>query len=375
MVRVSWLLTTVFAALTFALLPDFTLADPNLYLARAVNHDDVAAAKAALDQGADVNYRIGGGNLLIWDALVLGKFKCIDLLLENGADAKYIGTSGDSLLVVASHAKDPELLRKLIARGADVNHIGPENSTSALARAIMERDHRCILVILEAGADVNRVVFDRSPLGYAAQEGDIEVMKWLLDRGALLESTARVKYTPLDSACWRGHLAAVNLLVEKGADIKALGDDGLNLLELAALYGHEEVARRFHELGLRTENRLHFAAGLGNLAVVQKEISGGANLNLALKKSNYTPLIFASAGGQPKVVKFLTDHGADPNARTYEGLTALHMMPTPEIAQLLLDAKADVNAKDPSGLTPLDYALDEPLRQLLIRNGGKSEFE
>jgi uncharacterized protein len=363
---------TVFASINGV---ESLFASPNTQLLLAIDRDDLAAATSALDQGADANYADRNGEGPLWFALARGRYKCIDLLLARGADPKALDPQGDSLLVVASGAKNPQLIRTLVEKGADVNHVGSQSGVSPLSEAIWHGNNDSILLMLNAGADVKRVVGGRVPLAYAAGKGNVDVIKWLFDRGAEIESTSEVVVTPLEAACQGGHVAAVNLLIERGATVKVKPADGVNLLELAALFGHLEVAKRLHELGLRTENRLHVAAGLGNLSVLQKELIKGANLNQAMAISGLTPLMFATSGGQPKVVQFLLEHGADPNARNKDGQSPLHMLPTAEIAQLLLKGKADVNTKDLQGATPLDFAGDESLRQVLIRNGARSDFE
>lgn len=61
------------------------------------------------------------------------------------------------------------------------------------------------------------------------------------------------------------------------------------------------------------QKRLHFAAGEGDLATVQKLVSQGRDVNakdfLAL-----TPLHYAAAGEHIDVVRFLIANGADVNA-------------------------------------------------------------
>ncbi len=70
-----------------------------------------------------------------------------------------------------------------------------------------------------------------------------------------------------------------------------------------------------------------------------------------------TPLMLAAAFGTPDAVRFLLDAGADVNARSKSGVTALHWGATePAKVRLLLDAKADVNAVSQLGRTPLIVA-------------------
>ena len=81
-----------------------------------------------------------------------------------------------------------------------------------------------------------------APLHFAAGEGHLEVTRFLLDNGAMVNlfSTQAVKngysYTPLFLASMKGHVNVMKLLLERGADI-GKGDDisGASPLAAAAL--------------------------------------------------------------------------------------------------------------------------------------------
>jgi len=67
-----------------------------------------------------------------------------------------------------------------------------------------------------------------------------------------------------------------------------------------------------------------------------------------------TPLIMAAAFGTPEAVSLLVDAGANVNAQSDSGLTALHVAWRDEATvRLLLSRGANVNAKNASGSTPL----------------------
>src|SRR5438045_2151479 len=70
--------------------------------------------------------------------------------------------------------------------------------------------------------------------------------------------------------------------------------------------------------------------------------------------ASQTPLMFAAAFGSRDAVRLLVDSGANINATSNAGLTALHLAWRDEtVVRLLLDHGANVNSKSQLGFTPL----------------------
>jgi ankyrin repeat protein len=72
----------------------------------------------------------------------------------------------------------------------------------------------------------------------------------------------------------------------------------------------------------------------------------------------------------------LLDHGADANAKTPGGYTALMSAPLngqKAMVQLLIDRGADISAKDVSGRTAVEYAQDQHRSEIVgLLNGADS---
>ncbi|KAH8746986.1 ankyrin repeat-containing domain protein, partial [Hyaloscypha sp. PMI_1271] len=70
------------------------------------------------------------------------------------------------------------------------------------------------------GADVNMPTIDRCliPLYLAAQNTCVEMVKLLLDKGALINSRMWDKWTPLIEAIKNRHEPTIDLLLEWGTD-------------------------------------------------------------------------------------------------------------------------------------------------------------
>jgi ankyrin repeat protein len=78
--------------------------------------------------------------------------------------------------------------------------------------------------------------------------------------------------------------------------------------------------------------------------------------------------------GRRDVIEALLDGGADVNAQTKDGYTALHVAAgrtSKEVVELLLDRGADVNARTKNGRTPLMMAERLEIAELLLARGAK----
>ncbi|KAJ7759534.1 ankyrin repeat-containing domain protein [Mycena metata] len=133
-------------------------------------------------------------------------------------------------------------------------------------------------------------------LSVASQNGQLDVVKFLIERGADVNASNKDGYTSLYLASERGHLGVVEFLIEHGADVNARNKDGYTSLHLVSRDGH--------------------------LDIVKFLIEHGADIN-ASTEGGYTSLSMASENGHLEVVKFLIEHGADINASDKYGRTSL----------------------------------------------------
>ena len=100
-----------------------------------------------------------------------------------------------------------------------------------------------------------------------------------------------------------------------------------------------------------------------------------------------TPLHFACFRGKPEIARLLLDHGAQVNAKNYQGEIPLHLVSRGEydspdegvrVAKLLLERGTDMNAQDEFGWTPLhsaSYSGRHEISQFLLLCGAKVKQE
>ncbi|GHV34666.1 hypothetical protein FACS1894187_05730 [Synergistales bacterium] len=101
----------------------------------------------------------------------------------------------------------------------------------------------------------------------------------------------------------------------------------------------------------------------GTLYSVKSAINAGADVN-ARSKNGITALMFAAwKNPNPKVVALLLDNGANLNAKNRYDMTLLmwaaRLNPNPEVIETILDYGADINAKNKDGKTAIMYAAEQ----------------
>ena len=82
-----------------------------------------------------------------------------------------------------------------------------------------------------------------SLLGRASLNGDVFAVKSLLDAGSAchVNDGNAVGHTPLHAAAYRGNDELVRLLLEHGADVSKVGEDGRTPLMMACMRGHADI--------------------------------------------------------------------------------------------------------------------------------------
>ena len=307
-----------------------------------------------LDHGASVKAYNSHLSTPLHAASANGHLSIVQLLTKYHADVDKRNKGHQTPLHLASRYEHLKTARFLIeSRSSTDSQDG--NGSTPLHIAAQYGHLGMVKLLIESGADVTvRNGKESTPLDLASTSGNHQVTMYLaeyvgadvpsLDKslqklrsGASLSSLATVEHThspshegitSLFTASSEGNVDVVRSLLDSGADI--------------------------NERNLSHNTALHVALDEEELEVAKLLIQYGADINCQ-EKTGWAPLHLASRNGYFDVVQLLLDHDADVNAKNQELSTPLHLAAwnsQVEVARLLLERGANVHLRDIEGRTP-----------------------
>ena len=240
-----------------------------------------------------------------------------------------------SLLHLAAKRGNTEHLRRLLECGEHVDSLSPD-----LMEGLRE-----------------------TPLMLAARYNEVDVVEFLIERGASLEAQDIEYLRPIHHAVKGGKISNVLRLIELGAKVSKENLEYTFPVHLAAECGHTDILRLLLEHGADATKSVAYsgttpimlAAENGHLETLKLLLINGCDLDKA-DESGQLCLHCAAEGDHFDVVKFILESGGNVLAKTGSGQTVLHLATRRDLVQFLFEKGADVHARDCYGRTPLHAA-------------------
>ncbi|XP_033841580.1 ankyrin repeat and SAM domain-containing protein 6-like [Periophthalmus magnuspinnatus] len=255
-------------------------------------------------------------------------------------------------------------------------NVGVCANSLLLFRACDEGDYETARSILEPGAPKESdISCSLVPVDCADEEGNTglqlasasgheSLVRFLLRKGASVDSRNNYGWTPLMQAARFGHLSVAHMLLENGAEINGRNRLGASVLAMAARGGHTHVVKLLLESGAYVDDYDHLAVaadvvsngnnnnsgtGFGSIegcgggrefmditplmvasqhgheAAVRLLLEWGSDVNFSQKTTGWGPLMIATLSGKVAVAQQLVERGADPDRVNVLSKTAFEL--------------------------------------------------
>ena len=416
---------------------DAPSADGTPALHWMVRRQDPDAVRLVLKAGADANLANRYGLRPLHVAIGNGDAAMVRLLLDAGADPASTDITGESCLIMAARAGNLEIVQSLLERKVPVDATDPEYRQTALMVAVRGGHEPVVRLLLQRGAKVDAQTRTgatpkfrtaasnagskgagivrggwpeqgerdptpgaKTPLLYAARDGQLAIAGLLLDAGADIEKADADGVTPLLMATLNGNLPLAQVLIARGARVNVNDWFGETPLWAAVDLRDRDVSGPTRDNGVDRE---------AALALVRTLLEKGADPNARTREyppqrrwitrlgslswvdfTGQTPFLRAALAGDVPTMKLLLEFHADPNIRTFNGTTPLmaaagvnwtvsqtfdegpqRLLEAVELAQSLGN---DVNAVNDMGLQALHGAANrgsDDIIRFLVSKGAR----
>ena len=269
-----------------------------------------------------------------------------------------------------------------------------KNNWSALMIAVRYKHIDMMKYLVENNAELNikcnldETAYDMTPLIYAADNGLFEIVKYLVEKGALLDikSKSNSDETALFKAVKSHHYDIAKFLIENGADVNVNNFYKTNMLLLV----NEKRDSGFNGYN-GNDYKPYIKARNKIFQIIKLLVENGADIN-ASDRYGDTVLIYAIQDLHFDIIKYLIQNGADIHHVNKKGKTPLMVavdnspfeFPNVKysndklmVIKLLIEHGADINASNPYNGETLIEQVDiryVDIIKYLIENGANTQY-
>ncbi|XP_046377760.2 ankyrin repeat domain-containing protein 50-like isoform X1 [Haliotis rufescens] len=321
---------------------------------RACQIGDLDRVKELMSNNSiDVNAQESYGVTPVMWAAQNGHSEVFQFLVSVGADLLLLDSDGDNMLTMACVGGHVDIVKSILT--------------------------------MSSAPNINRPRKDgRTPLMWAALQGNLEVFNYLTSENADLFLSDNDEQNILHCACRGGHTGIVNEVISKTRiDINSSDRYGRTAMMVAAEHGHKDVfdllvenSSDISHTDKRGKNILHVACLGGHVDMVECVLSEGAFDINCREKYGITPLMCAAFNGHRDVFAFLKGKNADASLLSHTGKNILHVAcmggHLGMVQHILSMVTVDINSQGQDGRTPLMLATQREQRavfDLLVQKG------
>lgn len=318
--------------------------------------------------GADPNLADHWGQTPMHWAAMQGRVDLAMILLSAGAQIDRSDDLGVTPLLAAAKAKHSDVVKLLRRVGANAKQrVIRELGGYSLLHLAAAFGNEQMIAVCAADADLDQVDSHlATPLITAIAEERIEAAIQLIGYGTDVDIRAgQAAPTALWAACWLksepDSLQLVNEILQAGADPNLPGLFSEPPLLRAIRRGHIPVVHRLLQSGadyLETDqqglNALMASVQYSTMPLVEHFLKAGISVNSQTPRGE-TAIMFAH---DPGIIRLLKQHGADLDAQSETGHTALMQLADHNLdaASAMIELGANVALRNDAGQTASQVA-------------------
>lgn len=360
-----------------------------IYTAACFGH--VNNLRLLMDAKADL-YAACGDNK--WNSLQVAyhHLEVLRILLGEGMDPFEKYEASVSTLQLAAGMNEPACLKAMLERPGERKELA---TAEALHGAVISSCPEDVRILLDEGSDVNRIEGTQTLLSSALAVGNEDIIRMLLEFRPQLDHEGLGDKTLLHFTTARTTVSSLKLVINAGARLDGLDNDGLSPLSWAVYHQHttavqylltKSAARLTINISGRWGAPLHQACRSGSLEMVRSLVDNGADVNLPWDGNldGAAPISQAcvrrdddSAPEKESIIKYLLDEaGAVATGEDY-ATNPIHMASfscTGDIIRLFIQHGAKPDQPDWIGRNPIHKACYNTLEALEALDRPDNDF-
>ena len=354
-----------------------------------IMQDRKAEAKQEFVMPTDINAADEDGNTVLHVAAKIDDEELVTYFIFKGADPELKNHEGDTPLHVAIKNNSLRAAKALSFVSSTLFSRDSEGIT-ALDRGLLTDDAYYDIFITTKSGEL-RDVEGQTIVHYFVRTKNLKGIQQCINKGIPISVLDDNGKTPLDVAFENlddeESVEIAAELIMGGADevatdfsyfqdamlarnVNSRFDDGQTPLHLAAIYGHNAIAKYLLENNADTTVQdssgatpLHEAVRYGNVEIAKSLLNSGANVNARDNLGKTPVMLILPKDKTAEIYKLLIAYRADLTQKDMFGDTVLHTASMLNVGEntfrILIDAGADIDARNKEGVTPLAIAVQK----------------
>ena len=349
----------------------------------------IAEAKQEFVMPTDINAADNEGNTVLHIAARIDDEELVTYFIFKGADPDLKNRDGDTPLHVAIKNNSKKAAKALSAVSSTLFSRDAEGVT-ALDRGLYTDDEYYDIFITTKAGEL-RDIEGQTIVHYFVRTKNLKGIRQCMIKGIPISVVDDNGKTPLDVAFENlddeEFVEIAAELIMGGADevatdfsyfqeamlarnVNSRFDDGQTPLHLAAIYGHNAIAKYLLENNADTSVQdssgatpLHEAVRYGNVEIAKALLNSGANVNARDNLGKTPVMLILPKEKTAELYKLLISFRADLTQKDMFGDTVLHTASMLNVGAntfgILIDGGADIDARNKEGVTPLAIAVQK----------------